>query len=371
MTWVEHHKVSEQFASQAQVALWEGRHTEALSLYARAADAENKALADLDASKARTVGITAVSAAALYYKAKDFTRAEEVAGHWLGFGALPAFAKDQLRSLLQSIWCEQVRTRTDAGFAPGQVLISVKGGEVVHGGAPLDLIVDKVKIVQSILHRTAEFMSGLAHRKRGGPSKDIREICRPWLFQTEPGSYQFAVAIQEKKQLDMLRELPSSRDISDCFLRVLRVGIEDPEQGFSEVVPDPDYRNTFLKLTRNLAPQGEVCDSLEVSSPDQPQLIRLDAKVRRDLGSTIRSLKAKEASPKGHHESLHGTLRAVHLDKDWLELTVGTQSVHVVQVGDQVDDVIGPMINKPVIVHVSVDGDRHKFLDVEPDESSC
>ena len=230
---------------------------------------------------------------------------------------------------------------------------------------------DKVKIVQSILHRTAEFMSGLAHRKRGGPSKDIREICRPWLFQTEPGSYQFAVAIQEKKQLDMLRELPSSRDMSDCFLRVLRVGIEDPEQGFSEVVPDPDYRNTFLKLTRNLAPQGEVCDSLEVSSPDQPQLIRLDAKVRRDLGSTIRSLKAKEASPKGHHESLHGTLRAVHLDKDWLELTVGTQSVHVVQVGDQVDDVIGPMINKPVIVHVSVDGDRHKFLDVEPDESSC
>ena len=371
MTWVEHHRVSEQFASQAQVAVWEGRHTEALSLYALAADAENKALADLDTSKARTVGITAVSAAALYYKAKDFARAEEITAYWLGFGSLPAFAKDQLRSLLQSIWCEQVRTRTDSGFAPGQVLISVKGGEVIHGGAPLDLIVDKVKIVQSILHRTAEFMSGLTHRKRGGPSKDIQEICRPWLFQTEPGSYQFAVAIQEKKQLELLHEPPSSRGISDCFLKVLRAGIDDPEQGFAEIVPDPDYRSTFLKLTRNLAPQGEVCDSVEVKSPEQPQAIRLDSKVRQDLGHTIRNLKAKEEPPTTRHESLHGTLRAVHLDKDWLELTVGAQPVRVVQVGDQVDDLIGPMINRPVIVHVSVDGDRRKFVDIEPDESGC
>ena len=371
MTWVKHHKVSEQFASQAQVAVWEGRHTEALPLYALAADAENKALTDLDTSKARTIGITAVSAAALYYKAEDFTRAEEIAGHWLGFGSLPAFAKEQLRSLLQSIWCEQVRTRTDPGFAPGQVLISVKGGEVVHGGAPLDLIVDKVKIVQSILHRTAEFMSNLTHRKRGGPSKDIQEICRPWLFQTEPGSYQFAVAIQEKRQLELLRELPSSRGISDCFLKILRVGIEDPEQRFVEIVPDPDYRNTFLELTRNLAPQGEVCNSVELKSQEQTQAIRLDSKVRNDLGKAIRSAKARETAPTSHPESLHGTLRAIHLDKDWLELTVREKLLRVVQVGEQVDDVIGPMINKPVIVHVSVDGDQYKFLDIEPDESSC
>ena len=78
-------------------------------MYAQAADAEDKALADLDASKTRTFGIAAVSAVSLYYKATSFTRAEEVAGRRLAFDSLPAFAKEQLRVLLQSIRSEQVR----------------------------------------------------------------------------------------------------------------------------------------------------------------------------------------------------------------------------------------------------------------------
>ena len=366
MSWIEHHQASEQLASEAQAALREDRQTAALALYVRAADAEHKALTDLDASKTRTSGITAVSAASLYYKAAELERAESVAGHWVGVNYLPSFAKEQLRSLLQSIWAERARKQADANFAPGQVLIAVRGGEVVHGGAPLDLIVDKVKTVQSILHRTAEFMGSLPLRKRGGPSKDIQEICRPWLFQAEPGSYQFAVAIQEKRQLDMLRELPSSRDISECFLQILRVGVESPDVRLPEVVPDSDYRDTFLKLTRNLAPAGTVCDSLEVRSPDRSQTIRLDSATRKDLGQTIRELDAARRPSTNHDESLKGVLRALHLDKDWLELTVENELVHVVEVGNQVDDLIGPLVNKPVTVHVSVGGGKRRFLDIEP-----
>ena len=67
--------------------------------------------------------------------------------------------------------------------------MSVKGGEVVAGGAPLDLIIDKVQIVQSLFYRTAEHLKSLPLRKKGPPSKDIQEGCRPWLFQSVPGSY--------------------------------------------------------------------------------------------------------------------------------------------------------------------------------------
>ena len=103
MSWVEHHKRSERLASDAQVALFKDRKADALKLYAQAADAEDKALADLDRSKVRTVGISAVSAASLYYKAGDLERAGEVAAEWLRWPALPDFAKNQLRSLQQSI----------------------------------------------------------------------------------------------------------------------------------------------------------------------------------------------------------------------------------------------------------------------------
>lgn len=368
MSWIALHQVSEGFASEAEAAVLQGRRAEARKLYARAAAAEEDAVGLLDPSKTRTIGISAVSAASLYYKAEELARAEEVAGRWLGFATLPGFAREQLRSLLQSIWAEQNRQRTSLTFAPGQVLVSVKGGEVVHGGAPLDLIVDKVKVIQTILHRTTEFLGGLALRKRGGPSQDVREMCRPWLFQAEPGSYQFAVAIQDRRQLDMLRELPASENISECFLQVLRLGIEDPHEGLSRLVPDAEYRDTFLKLARNLAPTGATCDRLEVRSSDQSQTIGLDANVRDGLNRAIRAFRTDREISARREESLRGILRAVHLDKDWLELATDGQSIQVNKVGDHVDDLIGPMVNKPVVVHATTDGNRFEFLDIEPED---
>ena len=107
MSWIEHHENSERLASQAEMAVRENRQDEALALYARAADAEERAIADLDRSKTRTFGISAVSAAALHCKANRLERAEEVAIRWLGFDRLPAFARDRLRLLLRSISNEQ------------------------------------------------------------------------------------------------------------------------------------------------------------------------------------------------------------------------------------------------------------------------
>ena len=369
MSWIEHHERSERLASQAQVAAREGRRDEAQALYARAADAEENAIADLDPSKARTLGISAVSAVSLHYKANQLARAESVAVRWLGFEALPAFARDQLRLLLQTIWSEQVRDDARARFAPGQVLVSVQGGEIVPGGAPLDLIADKVKTVQSIFYRAAEFIGGLEHRRRGAPSREIQDSCRPWLFQTAPGSYQFAVAIQEEYQPDMFGPgLPSPRDVADCFLRILRVGIEDPEEGLAEIVPPSDYRRTFLKLTRNLAPDGKSCDRLDIRSPAESQAVSLDPDVRRNLGRIIRKAgQEQEAQAQRREESLHGVLRALHLDQDWIELTVGDEHLRIISVGEEADDVLGPLVNKPVVVYVSIAGEKRKFLDIESD----
>ena len=372
MSWIEHHENSERLASQAQVAAQEGRRDEARALYARAADAEENAILALDPSKVRTLGISAVSAVSLHYKANQLTHAEAAAIRLLGIDALPAFARDQLRfllqSVLQSIWSERVRDDAGARFAPGQVLISVQGGEIVPGGAPLDLIADKVKTVQSIFHRVAEFMNGLKHRIRGAPSREIQESCRLWLFQAAPGSYQFAVAIQEEYQPDLFRPgLPSPRDIADCFLRILRVGIEDPEEGFAEVVRPSDYRRTFLKLTRNLAPDGKTCNRLDIRSPDESQEISLDSDVRQSLGRIIRNTGQGTETPAARREWLHGVLRALHLDQDWIELTVGNKHLHITSVGEEVDDVLGPLVNKPVFVYVSIVEEKLKFLDIELD----
>lgn len=96
--------------------------------------------------------------------------------------------------------------------------------------------------------------------------------------------------------------------------------------------------------------------------------MRLDPEVRRNMGQVIRTLRTATEHPIVQSESLKGTLRAVHLDRDWLEVAADGEHHRVIRVGEQVDDVIGTMVNKPVIVHVTRDGGKLSFVDIEPDD---
>jgi hypothetical protein len=271
---------------------------------------------------------------------------------------------------LQSIWSEQVRERANVDFASGQVIVSVKGGEIIEGGAPLDLIVAKVQTVQALFYRTAEFLLGRPHRKRGGPTKDVLETCRPWLFQTSPGSYQFAVAVQEpRQQLLFASGEPRPQEVVDQFLRILRASAEAPEEELPVLVPDSEYRSTFLKLTRNLAPKGKSFSQLEVRSAADTRSVSLVPSTRAAVGQAIRTARPALPAADEQEQTIRGVLRAVHLDQDWIEVTVDTDHVRIDHVGEAVDDVIGPMVNHAVVVQVTRDGrGKLHFRDIETDE---
>jgi hypothetical protein len=101
MSWAEHHKQSESYANEADTALIGGAAQKAAKLYGLAAEAEALALEALDPKKIRTLGITAVSAAALWHKAGDFQQSKQFAERCLTHNALPSFAIDQLKQLVK------------------------------------------------------------------------------------------------------------------------------------------------------------------------------------------------------------------------------------------------------------------------------
>ncbi len=117
MSWLEHHARSEAYAGQAEQLDKQHQINRAIQFYRLAAEAEINALETLDPSKTRTLGITAVSAASLYYKAQDFEQAKHVARKWLASQSLPPFAVDQLNDLWQMIHTEEscVTHGTDQG----------------------------------------------------------------------------------------------------------------------------------------------------------------------------------------------------------------------------------------------------------------
>jgi hypothetical protein len=279
---------------------------------------------------------------------------------------IPDFAREDLRTLVQAIWTESAKQKAGVEFVPGEVMVSVKGGEVVTGGAPLDLIVDKVQTIQSLFYRTIEFVSGVSHRKRGGPSRELQEACRPWLFQSAPGSYQFSVAIQKPAQLDFFKQDVEPERLAKHFLEIVSASTGEDYSELEHLVPDQNYRSTFLKLARNLAPTGTTFDRIELRAACKTRPVSLGAEARGNINQQLRKKQTTFETTELVHEELRGILRAVHLDKDWLDVVVEGVTIRIEGLQDTVDDVIGPMVNRSVLVRaLRVSEKKLKFVDIE------
>jgi hypothetical protein len=376
MSWIIHHSKSEEYASQAETTLKQGDAETATKLYRRAAEEEVIALTKLDPSKVRTFGVTVVSAASLWFKAHDLRQAERVACQWLATDLLPDFAIDQLQTILQSVWNEKIYQQSGIEFMKGEVLVSVGGGEVVTGGAPLDLILRKVDEVRSLFYRTIEMLLNLPFRRRGVPSLDLQQRFRPWLLQAPPGSYQFAVRVQKPAQMSLFPDAtPEVEEVTRAFLRIVEATAKETHEDLENAVPNREYREAFLKLSRNLAPTGKSFNRLEIKSATDTEArpIVFSPTSRQAINKTLRETKKPpEEQAELKEEQLTGVLRALHLDQDWLELSFpGTnrENIRVYQTGDVIDDLVGPMVNHRVILDVALHPDgKHVFRDIQSEE---
>ena len=365
MTWLEYHRRSERYASDAEVFALHGDEIRAQQLYAKAAEAEELALSEIGVDKPRTYGVTAVSTVALYFKATEWSAAQTLAYRCLGSGHLPEFAWGQVEDLLDSIKMRQV----GIDFDNTHMLVSARGGEIVTGGAPWDLILPKIENMVALLYRTTEYMKNCPHRRRGRPSKEIQESYQPWLFQTAPGSYQFAVSLQQIRQLSMFDDDIQPKQVTDRLFGILQACATSPREELTKVVPDDDYRGTFLKLTRDLAPtkKGRFTQlDIRAASEAHPIILRSD--IRHTISGVLRE--KLMPPPDTQKKDIRGVLRALHLDRDWIEVVTheGAESCRIDRAGDEVDDRIGPMVNRPVVVQVAQVGERLNFIDIEADE---
>jgi hypothetical protein len=363
MSWLVHHTQSEGYAIQAEELRRQHESDRAAALYRLAAEAEANALNNLGSSKTRTLGITAVSAVSLYFKAQEFWQARKLAHKWLATDLLPLFAVEELEDLLQVIRFEESRVKSGIQFIEGEVLVSVKGGEVLYGAAPLELVLRKVDQISRIFYRTTEMLLDLPLRKRGSPSQDVKKYCDPWLFQAVPGSYQFSVQVRKpQEQLsfpDMLAADVELRveQITKKFLDVIRAATQDPEGELIEVVPQEDYRKAFLKSAQDLAPPvtGKTFNQIEIksSSDDEPRPVILLPETRSVIKEALNKSEPEPPElPEYKVTSLKGTLRNLHLDDDWLEISINGKPQKIYGAGEEIDDRVGPMVNRRVVAEV-------------------
>lgn len=272
---------------------------------------------------------------------------------------------------MQVIRFEESRVKSGIQFIEGEVLVSVKGGEILYGAAPLDLVLRKVDQISKIFYRTTEMLLDLPLRKRGSPSQDVKKYCDPWLFQAVPGSYQFSVQVRRPQDHEQL-SLPSMsaaavelrvEQITKKFLDVIRAATQDPEGELVEVVPQEDYRKAFLKSAQDLAPPvtGKTFNQIEIKSSgdDEPRPVILLPETRSVIKEVLNKSEPKPPeSPEYKVTSLNGTLRNLHLDDDWIEISINGRSQKIYDAVEEIDDRVGPMVNRRVVAEVLERSDK-------------
>ena len=158
--------------------------------------------------------------------------------------------------------------------------------------------------------------------------------------------------------------------VAHQFLEILKATASNDTSQLESIVPKAEYRNVFLKLSRNLAPTGKTFGSIELRAATGENSIALTPEARTAMNHTLKNNQPVGVQVAGDtEEELTGTLRALDLEKDFLNVIIDGQALHIVGLGDAMDDVIGPMVNKSVKVRV-IRGNKGpiRFRDIELDE---
>ena len=259
-SWKEVHAQSVKLAHAAALARLTGAHDQSRRNYHAAAEAEELGLSLLDAAKNRTIGICAVSAAALFCKSGDLARAENIVLSW-SKKDLPQFAKDQLSATLRHIRSWELWHTEDAPAFHSTLFISMKARHATQLGTPLDALEREVSALRELVYRIAEYHLQVPYRTRGSPKREVLQVCDPLGFRPVVGEGRFALTIKRDTH-----DFPSTQGEGEAVLERLLNTLGALEHGeyFEEVVTEPAYRQKFLECAYKLAPNGEDFEELEI-----------------------------------------------------------------------------------------------------------
>jgi hypothetical protein len=370
------HDHAQHLSAQAELAHGEGDRATARRLYEQAADHELKALHALPADKARSRGILSVSHAALLFKAALYDRAETAICGLLA-DHLDLSHREQLKELLQATWEEQLLAQEQMRSSGAEILIALRGGRIGSGTAPADTAVHYLNGINFLAFRVAELEAGLDLRRQGPPPREIRSAFEARATQPVGGSYRFAIRFVEPIQRSLFPETaqvrtPDPQRVSKIVKQVFRAIERNNPATLDEAVQREDYRLALVRLARNVIPAGDALAELEVrTAGDSPtEAVYLRPEQRRYASEEIRRLSPVSQETESEPVTIVGTLRALNLDRAWLEIRSETGEPVRVKTGpNELDDVIGPMVNRRVSARVQQYGRARRLerrvLDIE------
>lgn len=366
-----HHQEAQALAAEAELVAQRGDSQRARELYSLAADLEQKAVAVTDIKTPRTFSILALSTVALLYKAGRLDEAELLSFRFLANPALQKPFYVQLRELLDRASDDKAIAALGYQYSKYQFQVSLRGGDVGVGSAPLDIVVDKYSQFNALTWRAAEFVGKYKLRTAGPPPAAVQELVQARASLPTSGSYRFVMKLTEPLEPKLFPDSLDIDAVASLLTEVVRMTAEGESERLKVMVPDAGYRQTFIKLTRNFLPSGKRLREIDIASVRDEAMVthlRLTSEMKPIVRSVLRA--EEEVSTVAETREVHGVLRAVDLDGKWLRIDLKERpDVRCNTKGRLLDDVVGPMVNKRVIARVQISSSAEmNLVDMELDD---
>lgn len=344
---------SEELAFQAERAARAGRLDEAAGLFAEAAALEAKIARAVPHSDTRVRGVLAVSAVALWYKARRYDDAQQLACEFLSEPHnIDDPSRRELRALLERCWRDQETAQVcGAGGQFEPLEIKLAGGEIQAGVAPAASVRDRQSLSSALLIRTAEWLSEKPFRVRGEASRDISRRFRVLEAPARAASYglRLYVAVSGQPQLPVIAEL-TPRAVVDTFLQIARAA-QASDQVLADLIPDAQYRAAFLAGFRDLAPDGALVGTVTFEHPTWDAAIPKTIYEPRHREEMTRRL--APVTTGGRVRSVEGMLKVVNLKAraPSIEIVAGQgPATHISIDVDRFEESVREKLNKYVKV---------------------
>jgi len=359
---------------EAEGLLRGGDVSAARQRYIEAADLQRALVESLPHERHRTRAVYGFSAATLYFRGHDLDEAERLASELLSQSWVEDHSRTQLRELLSRIWNERDFEAAHCELAARPLSVVLRNGEVRFGLAPTDVVDARIRSVLNLFQRIAAWINHVPAARR--PPSIMEEAYQTFASQPIAGSYRIDLHLAQPQQFlldfpEIESPPPPPDQVLDDFMQFVSRAARDDYDAVQDFVPDEDYRRTFVRLIRNVVPDGTRVGEVEFRRGDEPKeaAVTLYPAHRHSLRQMVRRARPSPTpGTEARATSFSGTLRAVDLDRNLLRLDMKEQKLTFRKAEDIFDDVVGPMLNKLVTITGTYPRRGQRFLatDMEP-----
>lgn len=363
------HNKAMDLAAQAIALSAQRLDDQAIPLFKLAFENEVAALRAMAHPVEPTRSVLLRSAATLALRCHETEQAEKLAAEGLS-GNAPSELADELRDVFEQANFHRHLQVKGTKLDKDELQISLSGHAVGNNMIDVRVLNSKLESLCKLVHRTIERKSDRQFRTAGRVSKKISDSFGPYVSVGKPGSYVITLKLGSPK--DHQPQLyVKAEDVLNDILNLMSLIENADRAGIAKSITDPVYRNNFIALTKQIAPDGENISHVGFTSLDKhgERAVSLS---RPSFQFDVLEEHAKDPDVKEDVEIAGKLLFADATKEDNESIRILQESGNAYRVTvpkEFMNDIVRPLWGHNVVVKGAKRGNQTMLTDITLDES--